>query len=93
MLLAESLRSDQANHPSSRRQPGESHPILTLGASAAGLLADAVGLGKTLTMLAAIVHSLDAASRFSLSPPPKQSHDDPAIRTRATLIVVPSARK
>ena len=68
------------------------NPTLALNPTASGLLADAVGLGKTLTMLSAIVYSLDTAYRFSLAPNARPSHDH-ATPIRATLVIVPSARR
>ncbi|KAL7953178.1 SNF2 family N-terminal domain-containing protein [Trichoderma compactum] len=47
-----------------------------------GIIADAMGLGKTLTILAAIVHSIDAASAFAL-------HGAKG-RAKATIVIVPS---
>ena len=61
--------------------------------SAGGILADVIGLGKTLTVLSAIVHSMDEACRFILSPREIPVDDHLAYRTRATLVVVPSQRK
>lgn len=52
-------------------------------------MADVMGLGKTLTMLSAVVHSKKVASEFAKS-------DSVAVTenlTRATLIVVTSRRK
>lgn len=57
-----------------------------------GLLADSMGFGKTLSMLSSIVDSLEDACRFEYVP----LHDNPieelGLPTRATLVVVPSAR-
>ena len=69
------------------------NPALALNPTASGLLADAVGLGKTLTMLSAIVYSLDTAYRFSLASNARPSHDNHATPIRATLVIVPSARR
>ena len=60
--------------------------------SAGGILADRMGLGKTLTILSAIVRALDEASYF-ITPSSEASVDDHlAYPTKATLVVVPSAR-
>ena len=48
-----------------------------------------MGLGKTLTMLSATIHSKDDAHRFALSSHEPGANNHP---TRATLIVVPSVR-
>jgi SNF2 family DNA or RNA helicase len=61
--------------------------------SAGGILADVMGLGKTLTMLTAIVHSMDEAFRFTLLSSEISGDDHIEYSTRATLVVVPSARK
>jgi len=59
-----------------------------------GMLADDVGLGKTLSMLSVIVGSLERAGRFELSRAQviSQSMED-TLASKATLVVVPSARK
>ena len=61
--------------------------------SAGGILADVMGLGKTLTVLSAIVHSMDEACRFTLPSGETPVDDHLAYSTQATLVVVPSARK
>ena len=61
--------------------------------SAGGILADVMGLGKTLTMLATIVHSKDQAFRFALLSNEVSGDNQPEYSTRATLVVVPSARE
>lgn len=58
-----------------------------------GIIADVMGLGKTLTTLAAILYSLPEAKLFSdfyKKPLEKKAH---RVRTKATLVVVPSARQ
>jgi SNF2 family DNA or RNA helicase len=57
------------------------------------MLADVMGLGKTLTILTTIVHSMDEACRFTLPSREIAVDDHLAYPTRATLVVVPSARK
>ena len=52
-----------------------------------------MGLGKTLTVLSAIVHSMDEACRFPLLSREISVDDHLAYPTRATLVVVPSARE
>jgi SNF2 family DNA or RNA helicase len=61
--------------------------------SAGGILADVMGLGKTLTVLSAIVHSMDEACHFILPSGEASVNDHLAYPTKATLVVVPSARK
>ncbi|KAK6950756.1 hypothetical protein Daesc_007281 [Daldinia eschscholtzii] len=59
-------------------------------ASFGGLIADTMGLGKTLTMLAAILHSVPAAELFSNFYDKTEYGYTGKNRTKATLIVVPS---
>lgn len=56
-----------------------------------GLLADMMGLGKTLSILTLAVSSLDEAKAFAKSPPPKNLiHKVPGIKnTKTTLLIVP----
>ncbi|CEL00579.1 Putative Helicase-like transcription factor HLTF/DNA helicase RAD5, DEAD-box superfamily [Aspergillus calidoustus] len=56
-----------------------------------GLLADMMGLGKTLSILSLVVSSLTAARQWaSMIPPPELVRDQPGIRnTKTTLMVVP----
>jgi len=61
--------------------------------STGGIIADAMGLGKTLTVLSAIVHSMDAACRFILPSGQIAVNDRLAYPVKATLVVVPSTRK
>ena len=58
------------------------------------MLADDVGLGKTLSMLSVIVSSLQRAGSFESSRAQMvaQSMED-VIASKATLVIVPSARK
>ena len=70
------------------RDPDDSDPDLILSPASSGILADDVGLGKTLIMLSAVVHSLDRASLFSQTPAMEKLQN-----IRATLVVVPSTRK
>ncbi|OTB16744.1 hypothetical protein K445DRAFT_317035 [Daldinia sp. EC12] len=59
-------------------------------ASFGGLIADIMGLGKTFTMLAAILHSVPAAELFSSFYDKTEGGYIGKNRTKATLIVVPS---
>lgn len=56
-----------------------------------GILADGMGLGKTLTMITSIVATLDSAAFFAAS---IHSSDDPTnspvIPVKSTLVIVPS---
>ena len=87
-MLIHVLSSEaQYEHPQYRRG--------TLCLSAEGILADVMGLGKTLTLLSAIVHSIDEARAYPFLPR-QQSMGEPAQTaspTSATLVVVPSARR
>lgn len=61
-----------------------------------GILADDMGLGKSLTMLSAIVSSLERAGEYVLRGPCSTVSTtalDPPKTAKSTLIVVPSARK
>jgi SNF2 family DNA or RNA helicase len=57
--------------------------------SRGGILADVMGLGKTLTMLSTIVSTLDMSRQYPVSFTP----DEAVRRSKATLIVVSSTRK
>ncbi|KAI1467939.1 SNF2 family N-terminal domain-containing protein [Daldinia caldariorum] len=61
-------------------------------ASFGGLIADTMGLGKSLTMLAAILGSVPAAELFSSFYNEAESDCTGKYRTKATLIVVPSSQ-
>ena len=64
-----------------------SNPVL----SKAGLLADDMGLGKTLTMLSAIVDSqADALDFATLQYTPNNDAGSQMMKTKSTLVVVPS---
>jgi len=51
-----------------------------------------MGLGKTLTILSAIVYSMDEACHFTMPSGETSLGDHLAYPTKATLVVVPSAR-
>jgi SNF2 family DNA or RNA helicase len=63
-------------------------PIETGG----GILADDMGLGKTLTMLSAVISTKDEAKAFADHEETncKLRTDNTPIRSRATLVVVPT---
>ncbi|CAM1509837.1 Fc.00g001720.m01.CDS01 [Cosmosporella sp. VM-42] len=63
-------------------------PALSFG----GLIADVMGLGKTLTMLAAVFHSMHAAEDFSRFYEVSEDEQTGKLRTKATLVVVSSAQ-
>lgn len=59
-----------------------------------GLIADVMGLGKTLTMLTAILHSAALAESFGNFYEMRENESVEAkVRTKATLVIVSSARK
>ena len=59
-----------------------------------GIIADDMGLGKSLTMLSAIASSTALASDYARSETCRtRNYDDPVIAARSTLIVVPSTRQ
>lgn len=60
------------------------------GAHTGGILADVMGLGKTLTMLMAIVLSKKAAERYGETNVQDQRQ---LVPTKGTLVVVTSRRK
>ena len=65
-------------------------PEETLG----GILADEMGPGKSLTMLAAIITSLHNASNYAASRNLQPDNNGSlAIAAKSTLVIVPSARK
>ncbi len=56
-----------------------------------GILADGMGLGKTLTMLACIVATLADSEVFELGEfADKVKTGAPSIRTKSTLVILPS---
>lgn len=66
--------------------------------AAGGILADAMGVGKTLTMIASIVSSLEKASQFAAVQEPntslaRDSETSQIHSVSSTLILVPSARE
>jgi hypothetical protein len=52
-----------------------------------------MGLGKTFSMLSAIVYSLEAAASFEVTTQCAPINSEILYPTRATLVVVPSIRK
>lgn len=58
-----------------------------------GILADEMGVGKTIVALATIAASRDRASHFGFSSPPGGESDTGRRRSKATLVIVPSSRK
>ena len=69
--------------------PADDIPCFSTG----GILADAMGLGKTLTILSAIVSTANHAKRFSTGRDASAGAGDLQLRTRATLVVVTSMRE
>ena len=59
--------------------------------SLGGILADMMGLGKTLSILALIVHSLPESRHFAEQVPPCPEEDEPTLvrNSKATLLVSP----
>jgi hypothetical protein len=70
-------------------QPRSSQPPICAG----GILADVMGLGKTLTMVSAVVHSLEDAASFEYMDTTAETDAHLLYSTRATLVVLPQARK
>lgn len=64
-----------------------------MGVALGGLIADAMGLGKTLTTLVSILRSTDNAVEFGHFNYQMESAGIERVPTKATLVVVPSARK
>lgn len=64
-----------------------------MGVALGGLIADAMGLGKTLTTLVSILRSTDKAVEFGHFNHQMKSVGIDTVPTKATLVVVPSARK
>ncbi|KAI0105553.1 SNF2 family N-terminal domain-containing protein [Nemania sp. FL0031] len=61
-----------------------------LSTSLGGLIADTMGLGKTLTILVAILHSTREAALFGNVPRAPEYEYEGNLPTKATLVVVPS---
>ena len=63
--------------------------------SAGGILADVMGLGKTLAVLSIIVHTKEEAAVYPFIPRRLLSNDVACrtVPTGATLVIVPSARE
>ncbi|KAK3342074.1 SNF2 family N-terminal domain-containing protein [Lasiosphaeria hispida] len=58
-----------------------------------GILADGMGLGKTLTMIASIVATLPHAEKFVIGESPDDNHENLMLHlspSRSTLVIVPS---
>lgn len=62
------------------------------GLAFGGFIADVMGLGKTLTTLVSILRSKETASDFGYFDHQEQTVGIKTIPTKATLVVVPSAR-
>lgn len=58
-----------------------------------GLIADVMGIGKTLTMLTSILHTANKAQDFSYFGHTVPGAETESLLTKATLVVVPSVRK
>lgn len=58
-----------------------------------GLIADVMGIGKTLTMLTSILHSANKARDFSYFGHSLPVSETQTLLTKATLVIVPSVRK
>lgn len=58
-----------------------------------GIIADVMGLGKTLTTLVSILRSSEKALSFAFTRPAVSSPQNDVVRMKATVVVVPSARK
>ena len=58
-----------------------------------GILADAPGLGKTLTMISSIVTSLRHAENFAANREANKRRNTALISTKSTLVIVPSVRE
>lgn len=71
---------------------GAEYPTQADGSGLGGLIADVMGIGKTLTMLTSILHSANDAQDFSYFGRSVASLNE-SLLTKATLVVVPSVRK
>ncbi|KAG6353569.1 hypothetical protein INS49_005531 [Diaporthe citri] len=63
-----------------------------MGCGLGGLIADVMGVGKTLTMLTSILHSANKARDFSYFGRPVRGSETEALLTNSTLVVVPSVQ-
>lgn len=81
-----------SSHISSLQIPLSDLPSDRSKQSTGGIIADTMGLGKTLTMLSAIVLSLEKATDFMQYTGRCLEGDHCAIPTKTTLVIVPSTR-
>jgi hypothetical protein len=58
-----------------------------------GILADEMGMGKSLTLLALIMHTLDEARSFKHSPKNPTIERETKRRSSATLLITPKSSK
>lgn len=54
-----------------------------------GILADMMGLGKTLSILSLVVNFLEEAAKFATFPPPRTAQRPLTLNSKATLLVCP----
>jgi SNF2 family DNA or RNA helicase len=70
-------------------RPRDDIPSYSMG----GILADVMGLGKTLSMISGIVSSLSQATEYAIAKNENIISSAPGCRSRATLVIVTSMRK
>jgi SNF2 family DNA or RNA helicase len=58
-----------------------------------GILADEMGMGKSLTLLALILHTLDEARSFKNGPKNPTTKHETKRRSGATLLIAPKSSK
>lgn len=80
------------NHIGSLQIPFGGSQNDRLKQSTGGIIADTMGLGKTFTMLSAIVLSLEEAAEFMQSTDRCFEGNHCVIPTKSTLVIVPSTR-
>lgn len=71
----------------------ESPPGDAMQSKFGGLVADVMGIGKTLTMLISILHTASKAQDFQLFRNPTSAPKFERTPTKATLVITPSVRK
>ena len=58
-----------------------------------GILADEMGMGKSLSILSLVLRTLGISERWAREDNQAEGHTKSKRRSRATLVIVPSARK
>lgn len=89
-VLVETLATFFANFPTRYKHVITGHKSSKADDMLGGIIADGMGLGKTLTMIANIVASLSHADEFAASDTASGEPRTHLIPVKATLVIVPS---